>query len=96
MKICNLCNELKEQSDFRKGRNQCKECLSEKFRDYQKNYYKDNKEVLLERMKENYNLNIEERKSKNRIYREENKDTKKIKKYKEKNKEQLKEYNTLY
>ena len=109
MKLCNLCNEIKDISDFGKGRNQCKKCLSDKFKDYQQKYYTDNKEFLLERMKENYNLNIEERKSKNKIYIEENKDTlneynrnyrkdnpEKIKEYKEKNKEQLKEYNTLY
>jgi hypothetical protein len=109
MKKCNLCNIVKDLSEFRKGRSQCKKCISEKYNNYHKEYYVNNKDFLLSRMKENYLNNIDERKQRNKKYREENKDelneynrvyrlenAEKIKEYKENNKDYLREYNTKY
>jgi hypothetical protein len=96
-------------SEFRKGRSQCKKCISEKYRDYHKEYYGINKDFLLSRMKENYLNNLDDRKQRNKKYREEHRDdlneysrvyrienSDKIKEYKEENKDYLKEYNTKY
>ena len=109
MKKCNLCNITKDMSEFRKGRSQCKKCISEKYRDYHKEYYDINKDFLLSRMKENYLNNLDDRKQRNKKYREEHRDdlneysrvyrienSDKIKEYKEENKDYLKEYNTKY
>ena len=109
MKLCKLCDEYKDVNDFRKGRNQCKKCLFLKMKDWNKNYYLDNKEELLLKMKDNYVNNIDDRKESNRKYREDNKDE--IKKYRQHsieikkiynknyridNKEKLKDYNIEY
>lgn len=109
MKLCKLCYEHKDVNDFRKGRNQCKKCLSLKMKEWHKNYYLDNKEELSQKMKDNYLENIDFRKASmleyregnkerineyNKIYREENKE--KLKEYKIINKERLKDYNIEY
>lgn len=108
-KVCKICTEEKDLTEFRKGRNQCKNCLSNKFKDFHKNYYLSNKEFLLERMKDNYRENIDERTKINKKYRDENKEKlnelskvwrkenkEKVLQYKKDNKEKLKEYNKLY
>jgi hypothetical protein len=108
-KVCKECNIDKNLSEFRKGRNQCKKCTSDKYKDYHKKYYIENKNHLLLKMQKNYKENIEDRKLKNKKYREENieymkeyminyrlENSEKIKEYKDKNKEYLKEYNKEY
>lgn len=45
--LCIKCNNDKVEADFRKGRNQCKECEKERC----KEYYKQNREKLLEKLR---------------------------------------------
>ena len=57
-KICKKCSEKKDINDFRKGRNQCKKCENKSSREwklknekhikeYNKKYFQDNKEKII-------------------------------------------------
>jgi len=82
MKTCIKCGIKKDETEFYKGRNKCKECIKE----YKKEYRQKNKE----RIKEYYQKNKECIKE----YYQKNKE--RIKEYRQKNKECIKEYNKEY
>lgn len=109
MKICIKCNKSKEDELFMKGRNACKDCISEykkehrkknsdKIKSYMSNYYINNKEIILDRLKENYSNNKEKKLEYQKVYSINNKE--KIKEYKsnhaKKNKEKIKNYKNNY
>ena len=78
MKRCNKCNQVKDESEFHKNRNECKECRKQYYhqnKEKVKQYYQQNKE----KVKQYYHQNKEKVKQ----YYQENK---------EKVKEQVKEY----
>lgn len=92
--VCKKCGIEKENDNFQKGRNVCKDCMSLYIKEYykenkerileiEKNRYYDNKESVLERQK-NYNMTV---KNKRKDYQKE---------YREKNKDVLKEKRKLY
>lgn len=108
-KICKICEEEKELTGFRKGRNQCKKCLTDKFKNFHKEYYITNIESLKQNMKDNYLENIDIRKKQNKEYRDNNKEKstiynknwrksnkERISKYKSDNKERIRETNKIY
>ena len=59
MKTCIKCGIKKDETEFYKGRNKCKECFKEyrkehyqKNKEYNKEYYQKNKERIKENIKE--------------------------------------------
>ncbi len=56
MKICNLCNNEKNDDDFDKNRRQCKKCFYKKHKNIiqkiQKKYYQNNKEKIKDQSNE--------------------------------------------
>jgi len=83
MKTCIGCKIEKEESEFKKGRKPCKDCLKKYQDSYNKKYYVENKEKIIEQVKE-YSKNNDKKfymkeychknKEKNKQYRELNKD----------------------
>ena len=82
MKQCSKCGELKEDIDFHKGHNQCKECM----RQYDKKYNLNHKEG-----RKNYRLNHkEEQKQYSKQYYQDHKEEQK--QYRLNNREKIKQY----
>ena len=69
-KRCKVCDLDKELSEFYKNRNVCKKCIS----DSRKDYYEENKEIVLERNRTYKTKNKEKVKNKEKEYRETHKD----------------------
>ena len=90
MKICEKCNEEKNIEDFHKNRNVCKNCVKL----YKKEYYKKNKNYVLNKVKKYREDNKEIINKKNKIYYKNNKEKAKLtrKKYYDKNKSKLEKY----
>ena len=86
MKTCIKCGIKKYETEFYKGRNQCKECIKE--------YRQKNKERIKEAKKEYQQKNKECIKEYNKEYRQKNKE--RIKECRQKNKEYFKEYKKEY
>lgn len=61
---CSICNDIKVIDRFKKNRNQCKDCINKKFRDY---YYK-NYEKETTRVQKWAKKNVELRKKTSRLY----------------------------
>lgn len=59
-KPCTKCLQLKNNTDFEIGRNQCKSCRKTYLAKYYKSYYEDNKVELLTNMS-NYSQNNKEK-----------------------------------
>lgn len=83
MKKCNYCQETKELDLFPKKGAKCKKCTSE----HDKEYYKKNKEVILNRVKEYSENNSEKIKEYKDVYNKNNPNSEYHKEYREKNKE---------
>ena len=75
-----------------------KEERLEYFKEYNKDYYQQNRERILEQTKEYNKDNIEKKKEYNREYGQKNKTkiNERHKEYRHQNKEKIKEYDTLY
>ena len=104
-KICKKCNIIKPLSEFSKNRSECKSCI----REYNKEYQKKNKEAILQQRKlyrethkeelsrmyhEYYLNNTDKRKAYVKEYNKKNKEKvlAKHKEYREIHKEQIKDY----
>ncbi len=83
MKKCNKCLEEKEISDFPKKGGKCKKCDSER----SKEYYRNNREETIKRVKEYTEINKDIIKDYKKEYNQENYDSSYHKDYREKNKE---------
>jgi len=97
MKQCIKCGELKDESLFRKGINQCKECIKQYHKQYAKQYNQDHKEERKqyrqdhkEEIKQYYQDHKEEHKQYGKQYRLDNIEEKK--QYCLEHKEQMKQY----
>ncbi len=89
-KLCIKCKVIKPITEFRKGKNQCKECIKEHIKEYNKK----NKEHIKEYKKEYNKKNKEYLNEKCKEYNKKNKEH--IKEYNKKNKEHIKEYKKEY
>ena len=85
MKICSNCNKEKNENEFCKDTNQCKECKNIKnkiyneihkseLKEYSKKYYIDNKNDINKKHKEYYNKNLIIISKRHYKYRNEHKD----------------------
>jgi len=92
--ICESCKIEKDNKDFYSGKNTCKSCISKQ----RKEYYQENKEVILERNKEYKENNKEKIKIKEKEYYENHKEyyKKYSKKYRLENKVYFLEYSKMY
>lgn len=92
MKTCIDCKIEKEESEFKKGRRPCKDCLK-KYQDlYNKEYYNKNKEKIIEQVKEYSREN--DRKAYQKEYYHKNRE--KNKEYRELNKDRYRELRKKY
>lgn len=94
MKICSKCNIDKDISDYPKNGNICKQCKSL----YIKEYYKKNREVILNKEKIRYEDNKSERIEKQKKYNSSKSEEQKkyLKEYRQSNKEELKQKRKEY
>jgi len=83
MKTCIKCGIKKDETEFYKGKNKCKEC----FKEYQKEYDKEYRQKNKERIKEYRQKNKEYKKEYNKEYYQKNKEC---------IKENIKEYDKEY
>jgi len=91
MKICSKCKIQKEDSEFKKGK-KCIQCIKEYQSSYNKKYYIDNKEKIINQVKEYVKNN--DKKDYLKEYYHKNKE--KNKKYRELNKDRYKELRKNY
>jgi hypothetical protein len=111
IKNCKCCGIDKKLDEFKKGRNQCIECIKakdrerynsnkEKFKEYSKNYYINNMDKCKDTAKKYYNDPIkgEKLKSQNREYNKVNSEKIKLKRsiYLSNNKEKINEKSKIY
>jgi hypothetical protein len=98
-KKCTICNILKNDEDFAKNQNQCKQCKREYYQKDKeriklktKNRYENNKSLILDNQKQYYQENKENRIKYQKQYSLENKDKvqQHSKQYYQENKEKIK------
>lgn len=73
MKTCTKCGLEKDESEFRKQRRQCRDCIKIKSKEYNKRYWKENKKFLTEKSKKYHKENKEKLGDRYKEYREKNK-----------------------
>lgn len=75
MRNCTKCKEIKNDSDFNKGRTECRSCQSA----YAASYYKDNQEKFRNKTREYYKANIDKVRVKRAAIYAQNKEKEKAK-----------------
>jgi hypothetical protein len=93
MKTCINCKIEKEESEFKTGRKPCKDCLKKYQNSYNRKYYIENKEKIIEQVKE-YSKNNDDKKFYMKEYYHKNKE--KNKQYRELNKDRYRELRKKY
>jgi len=94
MKICSKCLKIANDDEIAKNKSYCKNCAKQ----YSKQYYDNNREKCLEKLKTKRQNNKELYQEKDRQYYYNNKEfcLKKSKKWKDNNKDKIREYRNQY